>query len=265
MLQDSNSGIEPKNKLVRKAFIMLRAFHGAEEGLTSQELSQRARLPKASGHRLIQTLEDIGAVMRGPDGRYRLGMTLVSLSADVAVDDLLRETSLAPLKKISERLDLTVHMGLLEDGMVTHIAEVSDSTNFSAHTRIKPRRCAHCSALGKVLLAALAPEALEAFLQNGDLTAMTRNTIIDPRLLQEEIELVRARGYAIDDEESALGTRAIAVPICDSDGRAVAAISATDDAACMDDAQLREARRALLDAADTIGRKIFRGMTLLPA
>ena len=88
MLQGSNIGIEPKNKLVRKAFIMLRAFHGAEEGLTSQELRQRARLPKASGHRLIQTLEDIGAVMRGPDGRYRLGMTLVSLSHDVAVDEL---------------------------------------------------------------------------------------------------------------------------------------------------------------------------------
>ncbi len=237
MLQSSNIGIEPKNKLVRKAFIMLRAFHGAEEGLTSQELSQRARLPKASGHRLIQTLEDIGAVMRGPDGRYRLGMTLVSLSHDVAVDELLRETSQAALKDVSERLDLTVHMGLLQDGMVTYIAKVSDSTNFCATTRIKARHEAYCSALGKVLLAALATDALDSFLQNSDFTAMTPHTITDPEALRTEIEKVRAAGFAVDDEEAVLGVRSIAVPIRDSDRRTVAAISVTDDAACMDEGQ----------------------------
>jgi len=264
MLQRSNGICEPKNKLVRKAFIMLRAFHGAEEGLTSQELSQRARLPKASGHRLIQTLEDIGAVMRGPDGRYRLGMTLVSLSHDVAVNDLLRETAQVALKAISERLDLTVHMGLLQDGMVTYIAQVSDSTNFSANTRIKARHEAYCSALGKVLLAALAADAFESFLQNGEFVSMTPRTITEPALLRAEIERVRASGFAVDDEEAVLGVRSIAVPICDSDGRTVAAISATDDAACMDEAQLLEARDALLGAAMTIGQKIFRGMALLP-
>ncbi len=264
MLQRINGAVDPKNKLVRKAFIMLRAFHGAEEGLTSQELSQRARLPKASGHRLIQTLEDIGAVMRGPDGRYRLGMTLVSLSHDVAVNDLLRETSQAPLQDISERLDLTVQMGLLKDGMVTYIAQVSDSTNFTAGTRIKARHEAYCSALGKVLLAALSADALESFIQNCEFAAMTPRTITDCAMLRAEIEKVRATGFAIDDEEAALGVRSIAVPIVDSDGRTVAAISATDDAACMDEAQIIEAREALLTAAMSIGQKIFRGMALLP-
>lgn len=264
MLQRSNGEVEPRNKLIRKAFIMLRAFHGADEGLTSQELSHRARLPKASGHRLIRTLEDIGAVMRGPDGKYRLGMTLVSLSHDVAVNDLLRDTSQAVLREISERLDLTVHMGLLHDGMVTYIAKVSDSTNFSASTRIKARHEAYCSALGKVLLAALESDAMESFLQNGGFVAKTPHTITDPALLRAEIEKVRANGYAVDDEEAVLGVRSIAVPICDSDGRTMAAISATDDAACMDEAQLREAREALLHAAVAIGHKIFRGLSLLP-
>ncbi|HEX3756485.1 MAG TPA: IclR family transcriptional regulator [Rhizomicrobium sp.] len=264
MLQRTVSVVEPKNKLVRKAFIMLRAFHGAEEGLTSQELSQRAHLPKASGHRLIQTLEDIGAVMRGPDGRYRLGMTLVSLSHDVAVDDLLRETAQMALKEVSERLDLTIHMGLLQDGMVTYIAQVSDSSNFSVGNCMKARHEAYCSALGKVLLAALSPEALESFLQTGAFVAMTPRTITDPVLLRAEIEKVRSDGYALEDEEALAGVRSIAVPICDSDGRTVAAISATDDAACMDDAQLQEAREALMGAALTIGRKIFRGIALLP-
>jgi IclR family acetate operon transcriptional repressor len=243
---------------------MLRAFHGAEEGLTSQELSQRARLPKASGHRLIQTLEDIGAVMRGPDGRYRLGMTLVSLSHDVAVENLLRDTSHTVLKEISDRLDLTVHLGVLQDGMVTYVDQFDDSTNFAADSRVKERQEAYCSALGKVLLASLTPCALEAFIQDSDLVALTPRTITDPVLLRAEIDKVRASGFAMDDEEALAGVRSIAVPICDSDGRTVAAISATDDAACMDEAQLHEAREALLGAALTIGRKIFRGMALLP-
>lgn len=265
MLQRSNNVLEPRNKLVRKAFLMLRAFHGAGEGLTSQELSQRAHLPKASGHRLIQTLEDIGAVVRGPNGRYRLGMTLVSLSHDVAVDDLLRDTAQIALKQVSEQLDLTVHMGVLQDGMVTYIARVSDSTNFAAGNGIKARYGAYCSALGKVLLAALSVTALESFLETGDFVALTPRTITDHDLLREEIEKVRRAGYAVEDEEAMPGVRAIAVPICDSDGRTVAAISATDDAACMDDTQLQEAREALMGAALTIGRKIFRGIALLPA
>lgn len=54
-----------------KAFAILKAFHDPEEWVTSCELSRRAKLPEASGYRLIQTLEDIGAVVRGPRGRYR--------------------------------------------------------------------------------------------------------------------------------------------------------------------------------------------------
>ena len=59
----------PKNYSVMKAFALLKAFHDPDEWLTSCELSRRANLPEASGYRLIQTLEEIGAVVRGPRGR----------------------------------------------------------------------------------------------------------------------------------------------------------------------------------------------------
>ena len=67
----------PKNHSVMKAFAILKAFHDPEEWLTSCELSRRANLPEASGYRLIQTLADIGAVVRGPRGRYRPGLLLL--------------------------------------------------------------------------------------------------------------------------------------------------------------------------------------------
>ena len=69
----------PRNQSVFKAFAMLKSFRDPGEWLTSSELSRRANLPEASGYRMIQTLEEIGAVVRGPRGRYRPGMLLVSL------------------------------------------------------------------------------------------------------------------------------------------------------------------------------------------
>ncbi len=87
----------PKNKSVQKAFSMLRAFQAPDEWLTSAELSRRARLPEASGYRLIQTPEEIGAVIRDHRGRYGPGMLLVSLSRYVAHERLLRDASMAIL------------------------------------------------------------------------------------------------------------------------------------------------------------------------
>ena len=92
-IPDDESLFCKKNNLIWKAFAILKAFRDPDERLTCQELSQRARLPKASGHRLILTLEEIGAVVRGPQGRYQLGMLFVSLSQNVAKHSLLRRVA----------------------------------------------------------------------------------------------------------------------------------------------------------------------------
>ena len=152
----------PKNESVRKAFKLLRAFRNADEWLTSAELSRRARLPQASGYRLIQTLEEIGALVRGPHG-YRPGMLLVHLSRNVEVADLLRNVAHGVLFELASRLSLTVHMGVLEDGMVTYVAKVGESAGFAVHTRVGAQLEAYCTGLGKVLLAALPHAGVRGF------------------------------------------------------------------------------------------------------
>src|SRR5213076_3360315 len=101
-----------------KAFALLKSFRDPDEWLTSSELSRRSNLPEASGYRLIQTLEEIGAVVRGPRGRYRPGMLLVSLGQNVIVSDLFQEAGRKIANELSERLDVTVHVGVLERDMV---------------------------------------------------------------------------------------------------------------------------------------------------
>ena len=253
---EARKGRSTKNSLVRNAFAILQAFRTSGDWLTSRELSQRACLPKSSGHRLIVTLEELGAVIRGPHGRYRPGMLLVSLSHSVVITELLREVSHTVMQDLASKLHLTVHLGALEDGMVTYVNKISTPNAFPPYTRVGSKLEAYCSGLGKVLLAALPAEQLENFILEGELVALTPHTITDRALLRAELDRIRAQGYAVDDREYQANMRCIAVPIHDADGRVVAALSATgktDKVPIEDHEQIRD---ELLLAAAMIARKL---------
>jgi DNA-binding IclR family transcriptional regulator len=247
----------PKNHSVQKAFAILREFRSQDECLTSAELSRRAGLPEASGHRLITTLTELGAIIRTPSGRCRLGMLLVSLSQNVASRELLPQASHSILCNLAERLNLTVHMGVLENSMVTYIAKVGGATRFAVHTQVGAQLEAYCSGLGKVLLAALPNDTLEAFLLDGEFVALTPHTITDKGEFRKEIAKVREQGYAIDDRETCENLRCVAVPVHDGFGSVVAAISVSDDATTMEGARQAEVSAALRAATAAISRAIY--------
>jgi IclR family acetate operon transcriptional repressor len=247
----------PKSRSVFKAFNLLNAFHRPDEWLTSCELSRRANLPIASGYRLIQTLTEVGAIVRGPRGRYRPGMLLVSLSRNVAVGELLREASHGILSELSNRHNITVHLGLLEDGMVSYVAKLFTPTSFATHTRVGAQLEAYCSGLGKVLLAALPDDRLESFTMASDLVALTPYTVTDSAKLRAQLQKVRECGFAIDDRESQANMFCVAVPVLDGEGRTLAAISATDSARRMTAEFQVEIRGALLKAAAALGSELY--------
>jgi DNA-binding IclR family transcriptional regulator len=247
----------PKNRSVLKAFTMLKSFRHPDEWVTSSELSRRAKLPEASGYRLIQTLEEIGAVVRGERGRYRPGLLLVSLSQNVAVDDCLREAARGIMSELSERMNVTTHLGRLESGMVTYIAKFSTSASCPTHTRPGAQLEPYSSGLGKVLLSALPQSELDNFILEGELVALTPHTITDRAALLAELENVRKNGFALDDRESRMDISCIAVPIRDSEGRTVASMSVTERPEDMTPERQADLRKALLDAAAALGRKAF--------
>jgi DNA-binding IclR family transcriptional regulator len=240
-----------------KAFALLKAFRDPNEWVTSCELSRRANLPEASGYRLIQTLEDIGAVARGPRGRYRPGLLLLSLSHNVTLAELLRDGSLTLMTELARKLDLTTHLAVLEHGMVTYVAKASAPGAFAVHSRVGAQFEAYCTGLGKVLLAALPDEQMESIILDGELIALTPNTITSPAALRTELKTVRQRGYALDDRENQADMRCIAVPVQDREGRAVAALSATDRADRLSEAWQEQVRNALLDTASALRQKLY--------
>ena len=247
-----------------KAFALLKAFRDPVEWVTSCELSRRANLPEASGYRVIQTLEEIGAVARGPRGRYRPGLLLLSLSHNVTLTELLRDASHALMSELAAKLDLTTHLAVLEHGMVTYVAKVSTPNAFAVHTRVGAQLETYCTGLGKVLLAALPDEQMETIILDGELIALTPHTITSPAALRAELKLVRQRGYALDDRENQADMRCVAVPVLDREGRAVAALSAADNAERMNEIWQQKVLGALLDTASTLGQKLYPVITPIP-
>ena len=139
----------PKNQSVQKAFALLRSFRGPEEWVTNAELSRRTGLSEACAHRLMKTLEEIGAVVRDRRGCYRPGMVLATLSKDVVIGDLIRATSEDALIALAARLKGVVHVGALQNGMVTYTAKFGEPISVPVPSRVGAQQEAYCSALGK--------------------------------------------------------------------------------------------------------------------
>ena len=247
----------PKNLSVQKAFALLRSFRGPTEWLTNAELSRRSGLSEPGAHRLMRTLEEIGAVVRDRRGCYRPGMVLASLSKDVAIGDLIRATSEDLLRTLAAELKGVIHVGVLENSMVTYAAKFGESSKVLIPSRVGAQQEAYCSALGKILLAGLSSDKLEDFLHDGAFVPLTPQTITSVPDLRSEISAVQERGYAVDNKEVFQTICCVGAPIRDPGGDIVAAISFADSAGNLCANWQEDVVGRLVSATEKISRKIF--------
>jgi DNA-binding IclR family transcriptional regulator len=119
-----------------------------------------------------------------------------------------------------------VQLGTLEGDMVTYRIKTGEGAG-DLFTRVGMQLEAYCSGIGKVLLAWLPAGEREAYLATGPFPPLTARTITEPDALRRELAQVREQGYAMDDGEIAEGLQCIAVPVRSSDGRVLAALSAS--------------------------------------
>lgn len=110
--------------------------------------------------------------------------------------------------------------------MVTYELKAGQSAG-DLFTQVGMQLEAYCSGIGKVLLAHLPEPAQTAYLSTGPFPALTNQTITDPVLLKDELDIVLRRGFALDDEEVVAGLQCVAVPILKQNGAVIAAVSAS--------------------------------------
>lgn len=248
----------PRIQSVDRAFSLLSHVADSGDGGSLPLMAQRSGLSVATAHRLLATLEKIGAVIRTGPGGYRIGMGVHALTRGSCREDLLIAAAQPVLRRLAQRSGLTVHVGVLSpDLMVTYIAKHHQPCTLPVRTRIGSQLEAYCSALGKVLLAALPAAERSAYLADGPFVSLTANTVVDPVRLAAELEEVLAHGYAVDDCEIYDGLRCVAVPIHDADNTVLAAVSCSGPTHLVIREQIPETAALLSEAAEAIRLKLF--------
>lgn len=212
---------------VERAFRVLNMLRDSQSALSVSDISRVLKLSPPTVHRFLTTLRKCRVVEQDPQTRrYSLGLELLLYSK--AVLDRLNWRSRAHplLGDLSRKVGETVFMGIFDDDALVYIDHV-DSLDHSL--RITPqigrRQEAHCTAMGKVLLAHLERTRLEEFLARSKLPKRTKNTITNPQALRKALNKVRASGYAVDQQEAEVGICCVAAPIIGITGETMAAIS----------------------------------------
>ncbi|WP_411112176.1 IclR family transcriptional regulator [Streptomyces sp. c-19] len=213
---------------VTRALDILELFLDGDGTLSTPEIVRRLGLPRTTVHELVATLTARSYLVPVPEqpGRYRLGVRPYQLGSRYAEQLDLAAEGQRVARAVAETCDETVHVAVLEDTSVIYIAKV-DSTHAVRMVSAAGRRLpAHCTSVGKMLLASLPEEELAARVPDGaELVAMTPHSVTDPATLRAALADVRRRGIALESRESNPDVTCVAAPVRDRGGRVVAALS----------------------------------------
>jgi len=202
------------------------ALAGQHHDLSLIELATELRLHKSTAHRLLMILERHRMVEREPrSGRYRLGLRLFEFGAIAISRFNIRDYARPHLERVLFETEETVHLCVLDAGEVLYVDKVEPSRSVRMASKIGRLAPAHCSAVGKAMLAHLPERDLDEILKQRGLPRMTVNTIVTPAELKAELRTIRDRGYAIDNEEAEEGVRCVGAVVLGPNGRPAGAIS----------------------------------------
>ena len=200
----------------------------ANEGraLALAELSVRLGLPKVTAHRLCTQLLDAGFLARDVDERcYAVGPALRQLALDTLNHGVVRGLRHEVLAALVTEVGETCNFTTLDGSQVLYVDRVEAQWPLRLSLDVGSHVPLHCTASGKLFLAAMAQEARDAFIKHLPLTRMTRHTLVSARALKLECEAITKAGYACDREEFIAGLIAVAVPVRSASGRTCAAVA----------------------------------------
>ena len=222
-------GTGDRRSVLGRVDTLLGAFDDSDQVLTLHELTRRSGLPKTTVHRMIEQLCGLGWLERDFSG-YRVGMRLFEIGGLATRRRRLTESALPHLHSLSVTTGFAVQLAILDGPEVVYLHRVALG-DFPLPTREGGRQPAHCTALGKAMLA-FDPETAEDVLA-GDLTARTAHTLTTRAALAAELDDIARTGLAFDREEAYDGLACVAAPLRRA-GRAIAAVSVTGPAAHID-------------------------------
>jgi IclR family acetate operon transcriptional repressor len=244
-----------------RAADLLELVRSAEgEGISLRDLARQAGLPKPSVFRIMRTLESVSLVERisGSD-RFKVGIRCFELGHAYLHQTSLKAEALPILKRLVAATRETVHLAVLDDEFRVVYLEKLDSPRAVGimMSRVGGTAPAHCTGLGKAMLACLDDEGLRAMAERGLLKRYTRNTITDLEVLKAELDEIRGKGFALDREEHEVGVRCVAAWVARREGEPPAAISIAGPANRLPEGKLRgQLADRVVDASHELSHRL---------
>ncbi len=239
--------------VLEKAMSLLNIVSAAPAPMTFTELLRAGHLPKATLHRILATLMREGLLRyEAPTKTYQLGFRLLELAHEVWSDFDLRLAAQDELVRLRNVLAQAVHLAVLDGDSIIVIASQETEREPRTSSRVGVRLPVHASAAGKVIVAHMESLGQTALLDRLLLQPFTEHTLVSRETLKSELDLTRARGYAVEHQEHEHGVVSVAAPILDIEGRPIGAVCITGRTDQIDQAQLHGLSSPIIGAARTI-------------
>jgi IclR family acetate operon transcriptional repressor len=205
-----------------------------DEGMTLSRIAERVDLAPSTVHRLLTTLEQERYVRFDADRR----LWSVGVQTFVAGGAFLKSRRLVAvarpyMRALMEECRETVNLAIEHDCEAIYVHQVERRSTMSPPARAGARVPLHCSGVGKALLSAMPENHLEKALSGEGMPRLTANTIVSRSMLRDDVAQARKRGFAVDDEEHAVGLRCVAAPVFDEFGGPMAALSISGPTTCI--------------------------------
>ena len=245
-----------KSQTIERAALILACFSAEEPHQTLTQLAAKLGLHQSTVYRYIASLQDAGLLARDAHRGYRLGPRIIELSNIALNQSEVRKQALDEMDRLRDDLNLMVSVGILFEGDVLHIAHAVPAHWPRWHTTVGRRAVAHCTSLGKVLLAARSWPDVSQLIATYGWRPYTPNSIADLDRLQRELTTVREQGYAIDLEERKPGQVCIGVPVRDYSGQVIAALSVSGKVEQLTPAVRQQTLPQVREAAERISFRL---------
>lgn len=241
---------------IDRAVMMLKLFSETTRELKLTEIAERLDLHKSTTFGILNTLKYHGLISQNEDNqKYSLGTYLLELG-NILVNSMdIRGIASTILNNIRNSLEETVHLGMIENFEVVYIDKQESTQSMRIFTTIGARNPAHCTGIGKAMMAYMDQEYLKSKLPE-ILERFTEKTIVNKIKLLEQFEEIRKNGYALDEEERIEGLTCVAAPIFDHLGKVKYAISVSGPSVRMSDEKIQEAILLVKKSAREISGKL---------
>lgn len=216
---------------LERGLALLACFTPAQPSMRLADIADKLGLSRSTTHRYATTLVALGFLEQSPSRRYRLGLRAIDLGMTALNSTGLREYAHPYLEELRKRSSYTVNLAVLDGTEILCVDRVRsfrrEQSKIDLDLRPGSRLPAYCTAMGKLLLANLPEREQSELLAELKLTKRGPNTLTGRKALREELDEVRAAGFAVNDEELAPELYAIAAPVRNEAREVIAAVNLT--------------------------------------